>query len=114
MASDIVNAPAYRHTMRRLEEVKRSNSQGDDYWVGHEIVKVLGYGTWDSFKPVIERAEASMRNAGADPSQHIRHTTKMVGVGSGASRRVGEALVRLTAPSTESGPSRVNNIDERI
>lgn len=90
MASDVVRHPAYRHTMHRLEEVKKITSQGDDFWVGREIFPILGYSEWDSFIPVIHRAEASIVAAGGDASQHIRHTTKMVGVGSGAKRRVGE------------------------
>jgi DNA-damage-inducible protein D len=90
MASEVTKAPTYRHTMQRLEEVKRSNSQGDDYWVGREIFKIVGYATWDSFTHVIGRAEASMTAAGGDPSHHIRHTTKLVGVGDGGRRRVAE------------------------
>ena len=93
MASDVVLHPSYRHTMHRLEEVKKVNSQGDDFWIGREIFPILGYGEWDSFVPVIQRAEESMRAAGGEPSHHIRHTTKMVGVGSGAKRRVGECFL---------------------
>jgi DNA-damage-inducible protein D len=90
MASDLIRHPAYRHTMIRLEEVKRVNSQGDDYWIGHDMYPILGYSEWDSFIPVIERAASSMKAAGGEPSHHIRHTTKMMGVGKGARRRVGE------------------------
>lgn len=93
MASDAIRHPAYRHTMHRLEEVKKLNSQGDDYWIGREIYPILGYAEWDSFLPVIQRTDESMRAVGGDPSQHIRHTTKMVGVGSGAKRRVGECFL---------------------
>lgn len=90
MASDVVLEPMYRHTMRRLEEIKRINSQGDDYWVGSEIYPILGYSAWDKFIPVIERAEASISANGGDSSQHIAHTSKMVGLGSNAQRRVKE------------------------
>jgi len=93
MASKLTKAPAYRHTMQRLEDVKRSNSQGDDYWVGREIYGVLGYASWDSFANVIQRAEASIQAAGGDSSHHIRHTTKLVGVGDGGKRRVGECFL---------------------
>ena len=65
MASEVALHPAYRHTMQRLEEVKRVNSQGDDFWVGREIYGVLGYSEWDSFLPVIERASNSIAAAGA-------------------------------------------------
>jgi DNA-damage-inducible protein D len=76
--------------MHRLEEVKKVNSQGDDFWIGREIYPILGYSEWDSFLPVIDRATSSIRAAGGEPSHHIRHTTKMMGVGKGGRRRVGE------------------------
>lgn len=93
MASELQKHPHYRHTMHRLEEVKRVNSQGDDYWLAREMSPILGYAEWDSFKEVVHRAEESIRSAGGDPSHHIRHTTKMVEVGSGAKRRVAEAFL---------------------
>lgn len=93
MASDVIRHPAYRHTMCRLEEVKRVNSQGDDFWIGRDLVPILGYSEWDSFLPVIHRAEESTKAAGGDPSHHIRHTTKMMGTGRGAKRRVGEVFL---------------------
>jgi DNA-damage-inducible protein D len=79
--------------MQRLEDIKHVNSQGDDFWVAREIYAILGYADWDGFLPVISRAESSLTNNGIDPSHHIRHTTKLVGVGSGAQRRVAEAFL---------------------
>lgn len=90
MASDVVQSPLFRHTMARLEGVKRTNSKGDDFWIAREIHGILGYPTWDKFIPVIEKAEASIAAHGGDPSQHIAHTSKMVGLGEGAKRRVRE------------------------
>jgi DNA-damage-inducible protein D len=90
MASDVVLVPLYRHTMQRLEDVKRVNSQGDDFWVAREINAILGYQTWDKFLPVIEKAALSIDAHGGDSSQHIAHTSKMVGLGEGARRRVKE------------------------
>jgi DNA-damage-inducible protein D len=90
MSKDVAQAPLYRHTMQRLEDVKRVNSQGDDFWIAREIHSVLGYQTWDKFIPVIEKAEASITAHGGDPSQHIAHTSKLVGLGEGAKRRVKE------------------------
>ena len=93
MTSELQKTPAFRHTMHRLEQEKRITSKGDDFWLAREIYGVLGYKEWDSFLPVIARAEASIIAGGGDPSQHIRHTTKLVGVGGGAKRRVGEAFL---------------------
>lgn len=93
MASELQKTPMYRHTMHRLEQEKRVTSQGDDYWLAREIQGILGYSEWDSFKGVIARAEAAITSGGGEPSQHIRHTTKMVGLGGGAKRRVTEAFL---------------------
>ena len=90
MASDLIKHPIYRHTMQRLEEVKRVNSQGDDYWVAREIHAIFGYPVWDKFLPVIKKVEASIGAAGGSPSHHIAHTSKLVGLGDGARRRVTE------------------------
>lgn len=90
MATNVTRPPAYRHTMQRLEELKRVNSQGDDFWIAREIHRALGYPTWDKFVPVITRAEASIAANGGDPSHHIAHTSKLVGLGDGAKRRVKE------------------------
>src|SRR3954469_16539152 len=93
MASDVAKAPLYRHTMLRLEDVKRVNSQGDDFWVAREIHAILGYPTWDKFLPAIHKAAASIEAHGGDSSQHIAHTSKMVGLGEGARRRVKECFL---------------------
>lgn len=93
MASELQKTPMYRHTMHRLEQEKRTTSQGDEYWLAREIYKILGYAEWDSFQAVIVRAETAITNNGGDPSHHIRHTTKMVGLGGGAKRRVPEAFL---------------------
>lgn len=90
MAREVMRAPLYQHTMQRLEEVKKTNSQGDDFWIAREIHAILGYRAWDKFVPVIQKAEDSIKSQGGDPSQHIAHTSKMVGLGEGARRRVNE------------------------
>lgn len=86
MASEVQNAPAYRHTMERLEEIKRESSQGVEFWLARDVASVLGYQTWDKFVPAIERATESMRANGVDPSHHFSQTGKMMGLGKGAMR----------------------------
>ena len=90
MASELVCAPQYRHTMDRLDSVKHVNSQGVDFWYAREIHAILGYPTWDKFQHVVIRAIESLRANGINPSHHIAHTSKMVELGDGAKRRVGE------------------------
>jgi len=87
MASDLLVTPQAKHTMQRLEEVKRVSPAGDDYWSARQIGPLLGYNEWDNFLDVIGRAEVAIRGSGGDPSHHIVQTTKMMGVGKGAQRR---------------------------
>ena len=87
MASDLAKTPIYRHTMQRLEEVKRVNSQGDDFWLAREIHGIFGYPTWDKFVPVIEKAAQSITSTGGDPSHHIAQTSKLMELGKGAKKR---------------------------
>lgn len=87
MASDLVVTPQAKHTMQRLEEVKRVSPAGDDYWSAREIGPLLGYAAWDAFTEVITRATNAIIADGADASQHIVQTTKLLRVGQGAKLR---------------------------
>ena len=89
-------APAYRATMERLRALKRVTPTGADYWMAREVCEALGY-TWEGFGAVLERAQASCAGNGADPLNHFRRTSKMVRVGSGAERRVGDLFLSRVA-----------------
>ncbi len=97
MVSEVEQAPAYRNTMDELENLKKTNSQGMDYWLAREIHSVLGYPVWDKFVPVIERAASSLRSNGIDPSHHIALTSNMMGVGKGAKREVPDYFLSRSA-----------------
>lgn len=90
MASELELTEAYRHTMQRLEAVKRQTDQGVDYWMAREIVGVLGYDGWDNFEKVIEKARGALRAMGEDPSHHILEAKVMMEVGKGAKREGGD------------------------
>jgi len=74
----------HRHTMERLEALKRISPKGTDYWMAREIGPVLGYEVWGKFEPVIDRARDSMTASGIDASHHVAHTSKMMERGKGA------------------------------
>lgn len=75
----------HRHTMERLEALKRVSPKGTDYWMAREIGSVLGYQVWARFEPVIERARTAMAASGnIDPSHHIAQTSRLMGRGKGA------------------------------
>ena len=97
MATGVTKSPQYRHTMHRLEGAKRHRPGREEYWLAREIAPLLGYLTWDKFLPVIERARNAIDNNGGDPSHHIARTSKLMGVGKGAQRRVEEFFLSRAA-----------------
>lgn len=69
--------------------------EGVEYWSARELQHILGYLRWESFYNVISKAETACGNTDSKVSDHFRHTTKMVVVGSGAQREVEDiALTR--------------------
>src|SRR4051794_1055411 len=84
MASELIETPAYRHTMAELEKVKRVSDQGVEFWMGRDIHALLGYLVWDKFVPVIEKAALSFSASGVESSHHIAQTSKLMERGKGA------------------------------
>lgn len=71
-----------------FEFIRRTTSEGREWWSARELQPLLGYTEWRKFCEAITRARASGRNAGHDMSRHIVGAAKMVGIGSGAQRAV--------------------------
>lgn len=90
MTTALARSPQYRHIMHRLEAIKRQRPGRDEYWLARDIAPLLGYPVWANFLPVIERARAAIDRNGGDSSHHIALTSKLMGVGKGAQRRVDE------------------------
>lgn len=88
MAEGVPDKPEYRHTMDTLEGARHEAASGATYWLAREIQPILGYATWDGFEAVIGRATDTLTHNDVSPSHHVRETSKMVGVGSGAKRPV--------------------------
>ncbi|GAA4337585.1 DNA damage-inducible protein D [Mucilaginibacter gynuensis] len=73
-----------------FEEIKHVNDIGQEYWSGRELFKILEYIKWDKFLNVIDKAKEACKNSGQDPNDHFPRVEKMVGIGSGAKRDVGD------------------------
>lgn len=66
-----------------------------EFWLARDLQTVLGYQRWENFSKVISRAITACELAGYDPKDHFLEVTKMVSLGSGADREVGDyALTR--------------------
>jgi DNA-damage-inducible protein D len=73
-----------------FEEIKRTNEIGQEYWSAREFHKVLDYLKWDKFMNVVKRAKEACSNSGQEPSDHFPRVEKMVQIGSGAQRDIGD------------------------
>ena len=73
-----------------FEQIKHSNEIGQDYWSARELFKVLEYIKWDKFLNVISKAKEACKNSGQEPNDHFPQMEKLVGIGSGAMRDIGD------------------------
>jgi len=97
MSDDLTTYPPQADTMSQLESIKRTASNGRDYWLAREIHPVLGYETWRRFQDVIERAVAACERNGVAPKNHFVQTGKMVGVGSETNREIADYFLSRPA-----------------
>ena len=96
-STEIEKMPEYQATMDRLEDAKHETGNGKEYWLAREINLVLGYPQWREFEGVIERAKNACGGAKLPVANHFVPTYKMVGLGSGAQRRVEDHFLSRAA-----------------
>ena len=77
-----------------FEALRKTNSQGRDYWSARELSKVLGYSEFRHFIPVISKAKEACENSGQRITNHFEDILEMVTIGSGAQREIPD--VRLS------------------
>jgi len=66
------------------------NENGIEFWFARDLQNLLGYVEWRKFSGVIEKAKESCKNAGQKTNDHFVEATKMVRLGSGSEREVGD------------------------
>jgi len=68
---------------------------GTEFWCARDLQMLLGYRQWRNFAAVVDKAITSCQNAGYDPKDHFAGISKMVTLGSGATREIEDiALTR--------------------
>jgi len=66
-----------------------------EYWLARELQRLLGYTQWRNFERVVADAKVACEQAGAQADDHFADASKMVGLGSGAARKIDDiALTR--------------------
>ena len=63
---------------------------GVEYWMARDLQRLLDYDEWRNFLKVIDKAKLACSNSGQNVSDHFVDVNKMVKLGSGSERRVGD------------------------
>ncbi len=71
-----------------FEQIRELDDQGNEFWSARTFSKVLEYAEFRNFLPVIERAKESCKNSGQEVENHFVDFHEMVGIGSGAERKM--------------------------
>jgi DNA-damage-inducible protein D len=84
----IVELHASFEKMMHVEE-----ETGVEFWLARDLQEVLGYQTWRSFEQVVQKALTACHTSGYDTHDHFAEISKMVPLGSGAEREVGDYML---------------------
>jgi DNA-damage-inducible protein D len=71
-----------------FESLRHVDEAGDEYWLARELMPVLEYETWRSFKAVIAKAMTAAEQAEVPANDHFAEVGKMVPLGSGTQREI--------------------------
>jgi DNA-damage-inducible protein D len=77
-----------KNNLSVFEQIRKTDSNGNEYWSAREMAKVLEYSEYRHFVPVIERAKEACKNSGQQVSDHFEDILEMVSIGSSAVREV--------------------------
>ena len=73
-----------------FEDYKKINEYGQEYWSARDFFKILDYTDWRKSVNVIDKAKEACTNSGQNLNDHFVRMDKMVDIGSGAQRNIGD------------------------
>ncbi len=73
-----------------FEDYKKLNEYGQEYWSARDFFKILDYIDWRKFLNVIDRAKEACKNSGQNDLDHFVRVDKLVEIGSGDQRNIGD------------------------
>ena len=76
-----------QHIIDVLESKKRIASNGQPFWLGRELMDILGYSNWQNFREVIEKGKEASNNAGVFSSDHFIDFNEVIETGKGAKNK---------------------------
>lgn len=72
---------------KTFDDIKHKDEYGNEYWLARELMLTLQYSNWQNFEKIISKAIVACRNSGLSFTDHFTDVSKMVAIGSGASRK---------------------------
>ena len=86
-----------------FEELVQHDETGNEYWLARDLQELLGYARWENFAKVIDKAQVACRASMHVPEDHFLDVTKMVDLGSGATRAIDDVA---EGPGTDESVAR--------
>ncbi|QHE83450.1 DNA damage-inducible protein D [Hydrogenophaga sp. BPS33] len=83
-----MNSVQHQASENGFENIRQEDEQGREFWYARDLAPILDYPVWRNFAGVIEKAKQACDNSGHAVADHFDDVVKMVGIGSGAHRRV--------------------------
>ena len=71
-----------------FESLRHVDEDGNEYWLARELMPVLEYETWRSFRAVIGKAITAAEQVDQPANDHFAEVGKMVRLGSGTEREI--------------------------
>lgn len=79
-------APVPLSPHQDFEITKKFDIDGIEYWEARELMKLLGYGKWQHFQKVIDKAIISCKKSGQSPNYHFTYVSKKIKIATGSAK----------------------------
>lgn len=76
-----------------FEDFSNKTEDGVDFWLARDLQKLLDYTQWRNFSAVIEKAKTTCKLSKVDASNHFADVSKMVNIGSGATKELDDIML---------------------
>jgi DNA-damage-inducible protein D len=88
MKSDLI-----RTLTANFEGHAQETDSGVEYWLARDLQHLLGYAQWKNFLNVATKAKTACEVSGHDVTDHFADVGKMVDLGSGSLREIGDIML---------------------
>ena len=75
-----------------FEKIRKVNKYGAEYWSARELYKLLGYGEYGKFLPVIEKAQIACKASQQAVAYHFAHVSEMIKIAAGTDKEASRKI----------------------